>query len=143
MAKSLFYRLFGFGRLPETLKLQLESEGIIYLDEGVGGSVTYRNFHRPGRYSNWEKRGMVGSIVLTGTRLLALRGKNTIINVPLTDKRIRSMQFSVEKGEKFCVAFDASLFQPDWSGTIEYRFRTEQAQRLLQQLQEQISIQNR
>ena len=137
MAKSLLYRLFGIGKLPEPLMSQLKNEGIILLDEAVKGSVTYRDFHRPGKSTGWERRWFTSSIILTKARLLALWSSNPIINVPLADERIRAMQYSLEKGGAvLCVSFDAALFHDDWSGTIEYRFRTPEAQRFLELLQQ-------
>jgi hypothetical protein len=61
---------------------------------------------------------------LTQVRLVSLLSLSTAIDVPLTDERIRSMRFSVEKEGTLLVAFDSSLFHPGWSGTMEYRFGT-------------------
>jgi hypothetical protein len=44
------------------------------------------------------------------------------------------MQFSVEGSETLLVRFDAALFHDDWSGTIEYRLRTDQAAAFLEAL---------
>ena len=137
MSKSLLYRLFGVGKIPEPLMSELKNEGIIMLDEGVKGSVTYRNFSAPGKRFSWRRQWFPASIALTKIRLLALRYSNPIINVPLTDERIRAMQFSLENGAGLCAAFDAALFHADWSGTIEYRFRTPQGQQFLELLAKQ------
>jgi hypothetical protein len=134
MAKSLLYRLFGIGKIPAQLAVQLKGEGILLLDEGIKGSVTYIDFRMPGRYSNWRRQWYTASIALTKARLMALRFSQTIINVPLVDERIRSMQFSLEESNTLLVAFDPALFHQDWSGKIEYRFRTEQAQVFLDKL---------
>ncbi len=75
-------------------------------------------------------------VVLTGKRLLAFKGSSPIIDVPLTDERLRRMEFSVEGEKTLLVAFDANLFQPDWSGAIEYRFKTANAREFLQKLSE-------
>ena len=136
MTKSLLYRLFGAGKIPEQLAAQLKGEGIVLLDEGVKGSVTYRDFRSPVRYANWKRQWYTASIALTEVRLLGLRYSQTIINVPLTDERIRRMQFSQERSDTLLVAFDAALFHDDWSGKIEYRFRTMQAQDFLDKLRE-------
>ncbi|HMF58376.1 MAG TPA: hypothetical protein VK619_18680 [Pyrinomonadaceae bacterium] len=136
MAKSFLYRLFGAGKIPEHLAAQLKGEGILLLDEGVKGSVTYIDFRAPGRYSNWRRQWYTASIALTEVRLMGLRYSQTIIDVPLTDERIRSMQFSLEESDTLLVAFDPALFHKDWSGKIEYRFRTEQAQLFLDKLLE-------
>src|SRR5207237_8746057 len=97
---------------------QLKNEGVILLDEGVKGSVTYRNFRAPGKRFSWRRQAFTGSIALTKTRLLGLWSSNTIINVPLADERIRAMHYSLEGDDGLCVAFDASLFPADWSGRI-------------------------
>jgi hypothetical protein len=136
MAKTLLYRLLGLGKIPEPLATQLKGEGILLADEGIKGSVTYINFRKPGRYSGWRRQWYTASIAMTNQRLMALRYSQTIINVPLKDERIHSMQFSLEKGDTLLTAFDAALFHQDWSGRIEYRFRTEQAQGFLYKLRE-------
>ena len=61
MAKSLLYRLFGAGKIPAPLMSQLNAEGIILFDEGVKGSVTYRNFRAPGKRFSWRRQGFAGS----------------------------------------------------------------------------------
>lgn len=96
MKKALFYRLFGAGKLPAKFAITAATEGVVLSDEGLHGSLTYRNFHRPGSYSGLRKVGMVASIVVTGQRLAAFNGENTIIDVPFTDERLRQIAFSVE-----------------------------------------------
>lgn len=134
MAKTFLYRLFGAGKVPAPLTAELKREGILLLDEGIRGSVTYLNFRSPGRYANWKRQWYTSAIVLTEIRLLALRHSNPIINVPLADERFHHMRFSLEAGDTLLVVFDAALFHSDWSGTIEYRFRTPQAQQFLNRL---------
>jgi hypothetical protein len=136
MTRSLLNRLFGVGKIPEQLAAQLKQESILLLEEGIKGSVTYLDFRAPGRYSNWRRQWYTASIALTEVRLVALRYAQLTINVPLTDERIRSMQFSLEESETLLVAFDAALFHKDWSGRIEYRFRTAHAQIFLDKLRE-------
>lgn len=136
MTKTLLYRLFQVGKIPEQLKATLEREGILLLDEGLPGSVTYRDLRAPRRYYHWRREWYTAAIALTQVRLVALRYASPIINVPWTDERMRRIQFSVEKGDTLRVFFDAALFHDDWSGTIEYRFHTEQAQVLLDRLRE-------
>lgn len=136
MTKSLLYRVFGVGKIPESMAAQLKEEGLLLLDEGIKGSVTYLNFRSPGRYTNWRRQWYTASIALTQTRLLGLRFSQTIINVPLADERIGKMNFSLETSGALLVAFDAGLFHQDWSGKIEYRFRTMYGQAFLDKLRE-------
>ena len=132
MSKTLAYRLFRVGRIPEQLKAQLDSEGILFQDEGIPGSVTYKNFHRPGSSSGWRRVWFTGSLTITQTRVVGLSYASPIINVPFTDPRIQRLSVSVEKRDTLLVAFDAALFHDDWSGAIEYRFRTPQAPTFLE-----------
>lgn len=138
MAKALFYRLFGIGKFPEQMAAQLKSEGILLLDEGVKSSTTYRNFRAPGRYASLRRTWSTASIALTELRLVAVQSSLTAIDVPLSDERIRGMKFSQEKRGELLVTFDAALFHEDWSGKIEYRFNTEQAQDFVNKLRERV-----
>jgi hypothetical protein len=138
MAKTLFYRLFGLGKIPRPLRATLDSEGILALDEGIKGSVTYLDFRAPGKYSSWRRTWFTASVVITRVRLVALQNGGLAINVPFTDERIRSLRFSVERTDTLLVAFDASLFHADWSGTMEYRFRNTEAEVFVAKLRERI-----
>ncbi len=136
MKKTILYRLLGVGKIPAQYNAALESEGILLSDEGIKGSVTYLNFRSPQRYANWKRQWYTASIALTYVRLLAFSYSSPIIDVPLTDERFRQIQFSLADENTLLVAFDASLFQTDWSGKIEYRFQTPQAQAFLNRLRE-------
>jgi hypothetical protein len=126
LAKSLLYRLFGVGRIPKLVGDRLRMEGVVVADEGIPGSITYRDFRAPGRYSSWRKQAFIGSVVVTNIRLVALMYSRFAVDVPFTDERIRRLQLSRER-DRLVIAFDASLFHDDWSGTIEYRYQTSQA----------------
>jgi hypothetical protein len=137
MKKTLLYRLFGFGKIPVQYRAALETEGVLLSDEGIKGTVTYRNFRAPGRYSNWKRQWYTASVTLTKTRLVAFRHSSQIIDITLTDERFRRLLFSLEAETTLLVAFEASLFHHDWSGTIEYRFKTPHAQAFLDKLRSQ------
>ena len=138
MAKSLLYRLFGVGKVPKLLNDTLRIEGIVVSDEGISGSVTYRDFRAPGKYFSWRKQAFVGSIVVTNVRLVALMYSNFAVNVPFSDERIRRLQISVEGSDRLLIVFDPSVFHENWSGTIEYRFRTPRAGEILKWIQDLI-----
>jgi hypothetical protein len=82
----------------------------------------------------WKKSAFSGAIALTRTRVLALQFSSPVINVPLDDDRLQQMQFSVEGDDTILIAFNANLFHNDWSGTLEYRFRTPEASAFLKGL---------
>jgi len=134
MSKTYLYRFFGIGGMPDTFRSEAEREGIVVFDEGIPGTVTYINFRGGGRYSNWKRQWYSSSIVLTKTRLLALRLRHPIFDVACDDARLKQIEFSLEGDETLLAAFDASLFNRDWLGRIEYRFRTPFAAKFLDAL---------
>ena len=138
MPKALFYRLFGLGKIPDQSAAALKLEGVLRSDEGIKGSVTYHDFRAPGKYDSWRRQWYTGSIAVTEIRLVAFSYASRIIDVPFTDERIRKLQISLEKTDRLLIAFDAGLFHKDWSGKIEYRFRTSQAQAFLDTIRERI-----
>lgn len=128
MSKTWAYKLFRVGRIPVQIKAQLEGEGVQLQEEGISGSTTYLNFHRPGEYSSWRREWYSASLTITQTRVVGLATSQPMINVPFTDTRLQRLHISVDNGNVLLIAFDAGLFHTDWSGTVEYRFRTPQAQ---------------
>ena len=123
-------------KIAAAYRTNLRPEGIVLFEEDVKGSMTFRNFRSPGQYVNWRKVLIAALVVVTGKRLLALKGSSPIIDVPFTDERLKQMNFSLENETILLVRFDANLFQPDWSGEIEYRFRTAKAKEFLQKINE-------
>lgn len=138
VAKTLMYRLFGAGTIPASLAASLEREGLLLCDEGIPGSATFLNFRAPGRYSSWRRRWYTALIALSKVRMVALCYGIPIIDVPFEDGRARHMKFSLEGTGTLAVRFDAGLFRDDWSGTLEYRFRTPLASRFLEIIGERI-----
>ena len=131
---SLLYRFFGIGKIPADHRAALAAEGIVLSVEGVGGSATYRNFRSPQRIASWRKEWLLGSLVLTNRRIAAFRFSSPVVDVALADERLRQMRFSVEHEAKLKIAFDAALFHDDWSGSIEYRFKTPSAAEFLEKI---------
>ena len=125
--KTLLHRLFGFGKIPKALMPTLEDEGIVLLDEGVRGSVTFKNFRAPGKRYYRRRTWFTGSLVITGKRFAAFIHSKPIINVPLADPRIEELHCSLEDGGTLRVAFEAGAFHEGWSGSIECRFATAEA----------------
>lgn len=134
MSKSLLSRLFGVGKLPQDRKAFLEAEGLVLVEEGIRCSVTFRRFKAPWKRYWLRRNGFAGSIVLTKKRLIAFSFSKEIINVPLMDPRFKKLRFTVEGDDRLYVAFEASDFHDDQSGTVEFRFRTPLARSFMERL---------
>jgi len=134
MRKSLFFTLFRLGRVPKQVLPVLESEGIVLRDEGLRGSVTLRNFRAPGRIHNYKNTIFAGSLVVTEQRFAGFAFSKPLINVPLHDDRLRALELSVPRDGLLCISFDPSVFDIERSGSVECRFRTENAMTFLERI---------
>lgn len=105
----------------------MEKEGKRIIESGLFGSVTFRNFRAPGRYSWRRRQWFIGSLAVTGKRILAYRYGRCILNVPFDDDRITSLRVWIDTPDTVCTAFDVSMFHEGWSGEIEIRMRTNAA----------------
>ena len=136
MSQTLLYRLFGFGRVPRTMKPILEQEGIVLSDEGIAGSITLRNFRAPGKRYSYRKSWFTGSLIVTELRFAGFAFGRSVINVPLEGPHLGKLDCSLEKEHTILrVAFEASSFHEDWSGAIECRFRTSKARQFLERIE--------
>ena len=134
--KTILYKIFGFGKIREPLLSELKNEGIIAADEGVRSTITYKNFRAPGRYSNWKRRWMTGAYALSKKRLILQKYSIPVIDILLTDERLRKIAVSCEAEDTLLFEFDPSLFLENSTGRIEWRFRTPQARAVAEALRE-------
>jgi hypothetical protein len=134
LGKSIFYRLFGLGKLPKAMAPIIEREGVLLEDQGLSGTVTFRKFRSPGRIYTYKKTALVGSIVITNLRFAVFAFSKSLINLPLKKDRLDRLELSVPKRNQLLVKFNAEDFHEDWKGTIECRFTTELAVMFLEKL---------
>lgn len=127
MKKSLFYRLFGLGKVPNKYRSILEEEGVKLLDEGISGSITFKKFKAPGRYHSWKRSWFIGSLVITEKTFAAFSLVKPLVYVPFQHKRFEELYCTFEKENTLLITYDASAFNDKWSGTIECRFKTSKA----------------
>lgn len=134
MPKTLLYKLFGIGRVPKRVRAGLEAEQILILEEGIGGSVTYRKYRARGKRFGLRRVWFTGSLAATRTRIVAFAYSRNILNVPFDHPRHGNLDIQVEPGNVLLVAFDAQDFHPEQSGRIEFRFRAERAREFVDYL---------
>ena len=141
MHKTILYRIFKLGRVPKRHLPTIEQEGIVLMDEGIRGSAILRNFRAPGKRYSLKRTWFSGSIVMTRKHFLAFSFYRSIIGVPWTDQRLAALNCSINDGDILCVRFDAAVFHNDWSGSVEYRFKTPKAQVFLNYIRQQLAQQ--
>ena len=134
MRRSLLWILFRLGTVPWRIRPLLEDEGIVLLDEGIPGSITYRNFRAPGRRHSLKRVVFAGSLVLTGQRFVAHAFSRPVLNVSPDDPRLNQVQIEAPDPETFTLTYDVALFRPRWSGTVTLRYRTPLAPSFVERL---------
>ena len=116
-------RVFHLGRLPDEVRIRLESDGgILYLAEGVVTTAIFTHFKAPQAHSSYRRIVFIGFFALSKRRIV-VRAKcyNSIdIDVPYDDSRFKMISFTV-KESYLSLAFDASALLPTASGRIEIR----------------------
>ncbi len=135
MGKSILYRLFGLGKIPKAMRPILEAEGIVLLDEGLSCTTRFKNFRAPGKRYSSRVSWFTGSIVITQIRIAAFSSFRPIINIPLDHQRINELNCSVKKETTLCIQFDPAAFFENWSGSVEFRFSTDQARLFCKKLE--------
>ncbi|MCX7006519.1 MAG: hypothetical protein NTY53_04600 [Kiritimatiellaeota bacterium] len=136
--KTLFYKLFGVGRIPESVKAQLQQEGLLAWDEGIRCSLRNPILRTPTKSRSNYFRRFTGGVALTKVRFMAFEHSRRCIDVPFTDERMRKLRFALEDDDTLLVEFDPALFHKDWSGVMVHRFHTPQAQLIMQLLRERL-----
>ena len=127
MRKTISFRLLGLGAIPAELRPVLASEGILVADEGMRGWIVSKNVKGPGRRYIYRVRGFSGCLVVTEKRIVCCTYRSRWIDIPVDDPRISLVSVDVPRTGKLAVSLDASAFRDGWSGTMEFRFRTEKA----------------
>ena len=131
---SLRRVLLGPGKLSEDLRGELNAEGLVLLEEGLTGSITYRNYRAPGQRSTLRKQATAGAIALTATRLVVWTGRSKHIDVPLNHPLRAAVQVSLVPPDRVRLAYDPSAFNPATSGQVEVSLRTLQAAHIVELL---------
>jgi hypothetical protein len=119
--------LVGSGQLPGDLRATVAAEEQLVLEEGLPGSVTYRNFRAPGQFAAWRKNAVCGAIAVTDRRLVVWAGRFKHIDVP-HDHPVRArIEVTAERPDRICFRYDAGATNTSLSGQAEVRLRTRQA----------------
>ncbi|MDX2565450.1 hypothetical protein PV371_38730 [Streptomyces sp. TX20-6-3] len=128
--KAISHLLLGSGRFPDSLCVELRREGLIFLQEGLRGSLTLKGYRSPTRKAKWAKHAITGAIAITQDRLIVWGARSKQVDVPRRLEWLSSIDVRPEGGEVLAVVYDASVFHWDRSGVIEIRLRTKRAKEI-------------
>ncbi|ACN16466.1 hypothetical protein HRM2_33910 [Desulforapulum autotrophicum HRM2] len=127
MKKTILYRLFGIGSVPEKLRPVLDREGVVAIDEGIGGWFVAKHVNGPGKRYCHRTEGFSGCLAVTKTRVVCYTYGKRQINISVKDPKIVSLYVDTPTKQKLCISFESSNFRDGWQGVIEFQFRTDKA----------------
>ena len=127
MKKTILYRLFGVGSVPEKLRPVLEQEGVVALDEGIGGWFVAKHVNAPGKRYRRRTEGFSGCLVVTKSRVVCYTYGKRQINISVEDPRIASLCVDTPTAQMLCLSFESSDFHEERQGVIVFRFATDQS----------------
>lgn len=127
MSKTLLFRLFGIGSIPEKIRPVLESETIIVSDEGMRGWIITKDLRGPGKRYIRRAEGFSGCLVITNRRVISFTYWKRQINISTDDPKLKKLHVNIPEGGTLSILFDSSSFNDSWAGVIEFRFWTDKA----------------
>ena len=121
MTKSLFYRIFHPGYLPDEIKQRLTNDNIIYLEENISYSIIYRKYKSPNWNVHYKKRNGKASIGFSNNYFTAATQFNTFIDLPINHEKFGCLKFETENN-LLRIKFNAGSFSDKRSGEVELTF---------------------
>ncbi|MFA5995556.1 MAG: hypothetical protein WCW27_01190 [Patescibacteria group bacterium] len=124
MPKSLLYKFFGLGKMPEKIKQTLINDQLIYLEEGVSFSIKYTDYQAPGRRFYHKKSWWVAALGFSNNFFVVSTQRKILINMAIKDKKFSQLKFYQDQAT-LLIKFNSAVFNNTTSGEIELRFRVE------------------
>lgn len=127
----LFGRSSGSGLVPQQIRAELATQDVLFLEEGLTGSITHRNYRAPGKYAWLEKTWIRAALAITSNRVvIALSSTYKELDVPHSGQLQRVITATAERPGVVCISWQIGAFHPDRSGTKEVRLRTPHARHI-------------
>jgi Domain of unknown function (DUF1707) len=114
-------------RLPDRLRAELTADGLLILDEILSGSITHRRYRTPGKYIEYNRVPVVGTVAVSVGRLVVWAGNAKRVDVSFGQPLRAAVALAIDKPGQLLIKVDAQAAHPDRSGFIEFRFRTPNA----------------
>jgi hypothetical protein len=119
VTKTLRYRLFNIGTMPEKLRAEIEADEVLFVGEGI--SVTVRRHGKAPGYCGGATGMFSGAFAVTKRRIIASISSSVMVDAPY-DGSGASKAMATLTEEGLSVSIDASI-NPQCSGEIEMTFK--------------------
>jgi len=132
---GLFRKLFRIGKLPGDMRPQVESEGVVFLEECLAVVVRFTG-HVPGRKSVGLVRGYGGALALTNQRVLGtvsvIPGKGgRAVDQPWNAAQSGPVKGTLSESGLLLEIADLSQVDPEFSGTLSLTYKAKVPQDVL------------
>ena len=127
MSRTILYRLLGMGSVPKKVLPVLKQEGIVVLDEGIGGRFMTKHVDGPGKRYRNRSEGFSGCLAVTKKRVLCYTYGKRQISIAVDDPKMAKLYVDAPDDQSLSLTFESSDFREDWQGIFELRFSTEKA----------------
>jgi hypothetical protein len=118
---GLLFKLFRAGRLPQTIRDEIEGESVLFETEGIRVTV-----HRRGRVPGARDAGGVsaglGGFVVTDRRVIGASGRRKLVDVPYDAATGGPANLTLDGGGLH-VRFDLDRVHPSCHGELRVEFR--------------------
>ncbi|HET6732878.1 hypothetical protein [Mycobacterium sp.] len=131
-------KLLRIGKLPNDMRAQVESEGVIYLGEYLGVVLRFTG-HVPGRRSVGLIRGYGGSLALTNQRVLGtvsvLPGTGgRAVDQPWNASDAGAVRGTLSESGLLLEISDLAQVDPEFSGQLSLNYKTQLSPEVLSRL---------
>jgi hypothetical protein len=129
--------LLGDGGLKPALRAALESEGLVVLEEGLPGRISYDHFKAPGRRFHGKVVGVRLGLGVSEERLALYcrSGRSQLIDKPFTEPRLSALDVSLEGDDTVALRIDFDRAEvPKVSGQMTIRAVTPNAAMIVEQI---------
>ena len=134
MTKSLFYKLFGLRKLPQETRKRLESEGIVFDEEGTSCALSYKKFRGPRNSSSrgWESAS-VGSLVITERTFYVQFPYMIVCDISLDIAR-KNIKMELKNDSMLIMKFNVEALFASCTGGLTCYWRLSNAREIYQYL---------
>jgi hypothetical protein len=139
-----FSKLFlGGGKMDPGVKVELEAEGLVMLEERLRGRISYSHFKAPGKRFHGKVVPLRLALGISEHRLVirgGVGGGQDLVDTPFGDPRWRAVEVSLEDDDRVALRVDYDrMGLPDVSGELTIRAKTPNAPAIVDQLRSRMA----
>ncbi len=128
---GMYYEMLGIARLPVEADALILPDARLLVASIFSAQLRFGTSVRPVARATGNVSVFADQLRYLKIIIIAFRGRRRLINTAFDDPRFIKISFTADEYNLY-IDHDAALYRDDWSGQIEYRFRTPTHRRSLQ-----------